>query len=62
MPKINTIEILTFLAECFPQALVREQHLPHKPLKIGIDVDLAKRCPAISRSERSVLLTITARG
>ena len=56
MPKINPIEILTFLAECFPQALVREQHLPHKPLKIGIDADIAERCPAVSRIERSVLL------
>ena len=56
MPKINPIEILTFLAECFPQALVHEQHLPHKPLKIGIDADIAERCPAVSRIERSVLL------
>ena len=56
MPKINPIEILTFLAECFPHALVREQHLPHKPLKIGIDADVAERCPAVSRIERSVLL------
>ena len=58
MPKINPIEILTFLAlaECFPQAFVRERRLPHKPLKVEIDVDLAERCPAISRSERSVLL------
>lgn len=60
MPKINPAEILTFLAECFPQTFVSENYRRHLPLKIGIDRDIMDRCPAISRSERNVTLRFYA--
>ena len=33
-----------------------EECLPHRPLKIGIHVDLKARCPALSERERGALL------
>jgi ProP effector len=48
--------ILTALAEFFPRAFTVEHYLPHKPLKVGIDVDLAAQCPALERKERAVVL------
>ena len=48
MSKINPVEILTFLAECFPQTFVSKNYRRHLPLKIGIDRDIMNRCPAIS--------------
>ena len=39
---------LALLAETYPQCFTAEQHLPHRPLKIGIDRDLAERCPALN--------------
>ena len=60
MPKINPAEILTFLAECFPQTFVFENYRRHLPLKIGIDRDIMDRCPAISRRERNVTLRFYA--
>lgn len=47
---------LALLAEEYPHCFVLEQYLPHRPLKVGIDHDLAKRCPALSRRERGVAL------
>ena len=48
--------VLACLAEWFPQAFVPEKHLPHRPLKIGIHVDLQARCPALSERERGAVL------
>jgi ProP effector len=53
---IKAADILPFLAECFPHAFTVEQYLPHQPLRIGIDGDLAERCPAIDRFERMAVL------
>ena len=36
---------LTLLAETYPDCFTAEQYLPHRPLKIGIDRDLAECCP-----------------
>ena len=40
---------LTLLAETYPDCFTAEQYLPHRPLKIGIDRDLAECCPALNR-------------
>ena len=47
---------LALLAESFPGAFTLQQHLPHRPLKIAIDHDLAMRCPALERRERDAVL------
>ena len=33
-----------------------KKHLPHRPLKIGIHIDLKARCPALSERERGAVL------
>jgi sRNA-binding protein len=48
--------VLACLSEWFPQAFVPEKYLPHRPLKIGIHVDLEARCPALSERERGAVL------
>ena len=48
--------VLVCIAEWFPQAFVPEKYLPHRPLKIGIHIDLKTRCPALSERERSAVL------
>ena len=48
--------VLACIAEWFPQAFVPEKYLPHRPLKIGIHIDLKARCPALSERERSAVL------
>jgi len=48
--------ILALLAEQFPGCFTTEWHLPHRPLKIGIDRDLAERCPALDRRERGAVM------
>ena len=48
--------VLACIAEWFPQAFVPEKDLPHRPLKIGIHVDLKARCPALSERERGTVL------
>ena len=48
--------VLACFAEWFPQAFVPEKYLPHRPLKIGIHIDLKARCPALSERERSAVL------
>jgi sRNA-binding protein len=48
--------VLACIAEWFPQAFVPEKYLPHRPLKIGIHIDLKTRCPALSERERSAVL------
>ena len=51
---INTA--LALLAEEYPNCFVLEQYLPHRPLKIGIDRDLAECCPALNARERGVVM------
>lgn len=51
---------LALLAETYPQCFTAEQHLPHQPLKIGIDRDLAERCPALNSRERSATMQFYA--
>ena len=48
--------ILACIAEWFPQAFVPEKYLPHRPLKIGIHIDLKARCPALSERKRRAVL------
>ena len=48
--------VLACIAEWFPQAFVAEKYLPHRPLKIGIHVDLKARCPALSERKRGAVL------
>jgi len=48
--------VLACIAEWFPQAFVAEKYLPHRPLKVGIHIDLKARCPALSERERSAVL------
>ena len=60
--KIDLIAILTCLVEWHPLTFVVEKHQPHWPLKIGIDQDLAARCPALGHRERNAFLnTYTSR-
>ena len=40
---------LARLTEAFPQAFVLEKYRPHRPLKVGIAVDILARCPAVER-------------
>ena len=47
---------MALLAETYPQCFTHEQYLPHRPLKVGIDHDLAERCPALSHRERGLAL------
>jgi sRNA-binding protein len=44
------------MAEWFPQTFVAEKYLPHRPLKIGIHINLKDRCPELSEYERSAFL------
>ena len=48
--------VLACIAEWFPQAFVPEKDLPHRPLKIGIHIDLKARCPALSERKRRAVL------
>jgi len=48
-------DIVEVLAGFFP-VFVRERHLPHRPLKLQIDRDLAERFPALGRDERNTVL------
>ena len=48
--------VLACIAEWFPQAFVPEKYLPHRPLKIGIHIDLKARCPALSERKRRAVL------
>jgi len=48
--------VLACIAEWFPQAFVPEKYLPHRPLKVGIHIDLKARCPVLSERERSAVL------
>jgi ProP effector len=48
--------VLQCLCEWYPQTFTLKKYLSHRPLKIGIDIDLAARCPALSRRERCVIL------
>ena len=48
--------VLACIAEWFPQAFVSEKYLPHRPLKIGIHIDLKARCPALSERECGAVL------
>jgi ProP effector len=41
--------VLAHLVEAFPQTFVLEKYRPHRPLKIGIAVDLLTCCPEFSR-------------
>lgn len=40
--------VLAHLVEAFPQTFVLEKYRPHRPLKIGIAVDLLTCCPEFS--------------
>ena len=48
--------ILACITEWFPQPFVPEEYLLHRPLKIGIHVDLKARCPALSERKRRAVL------
>lgn len=54
----DLLSILDCLADEYPQVFVREQHLPHKPLKLHIDHDLALAYPALTRRERGEVLRL----
>jgi ProP effector len=56
IPKEDVHATLRRLAEWFPQTFVAEKHLPHRPLKVGIDRDVLARCPDLDRRERSTVL------
>ena len=40
---------LARLTEAFPQTFVLEKYQPHRPLKVGIAVEIPARCPAVER-------------
>jgi ProP effector len=56
--KHTFIAVLEHLAGRFPQTFVLERHLPHRPLKIGINADLIACCPEFSRYELGKALGI----
>jgi sRNA-binding protein len=47
---------LAHLVELFPQTFVLEKYLPHRPLKVGINLDILARCPALARRELGPVL------
>ena len=47
---------LGILTEWYPKTFIREQYLPHLPLKVGIADDLAECCLALSKRERRLIL------
>ena len=51
---------LVHLAEWFPQTFVLEKYLPHRPLKIGICLDILARCPVLTRRELGTVLCVYA--
>ena len=51
---------LARLAEAFPQTFVLEKYRPHRPLKVGIAVDIPARCPALTRRELGAALSAYA--
>ena len=53
---------LALLAETYPQCFIHEQFLPHRPLKIGIDRDLAECCPALIAASAGSRCSSTPRG
>ena len=53
---------LTLLAETYPDCFTAEQYLPHRPLKIGIDRDLAECCPALNARERGGVMRFYVSG
>ena len=52
---------LARLTEAFPQAFVLEKYRPHRPLKVGIAVDIPARCPAVERRVLGVALSAYAK-
>jgi sRNA-binding protein len=52
---------LARLAEAFPQTFVLEKHRPHRPLKVGVAVDIRARCPELERRVLGVALGAYAR-
>ena len=62
IPKQDLDAALARLAEAFPQTFVLEKHRPHRPLKVGIGIDLRARCPELDPPAlRAVLNTYTRR-
>ena len=47
---------MALLAETYPLCFTHERYLPHRPLKVGIDRDLAECCPALNRRERGTAM------
>ena len=48
---------LALLTEAFPRTFVLEKYRPHRPLKVGIAVEIPARCPAVERRVLSVALS-----
>jgi ProP effector len=61
IPKQDIEFALARLAEAFPQAFVLEKYRPHRPLKVGIAVDIPARCPAVERRVLGVALSAYAK-
>jgi ProP effector len=51
-------QLLISLAELFPAVFVVGKYQVHVPLKVGIDHDIAARCPALAVGERLKLLRL----
>jgi ProP effector len=61
IPEENIHAALTLLAERFPQTFVLEKYRPHRPLKVGIAVDIIERCPELEWRVLKVALAAYAR-
>src|SRR4029077_9408356 len=60
IPKQDIDAALARLTEAFPRAFVLEKYRPHRPLKVGIAVDIPARCPALTRRELGAALSAYA--
>ena len=52
---------LADLATRYPQTFVLEKYRPHRPLKVGIAVDIMERCPELDRRKLGVALAAYTR-
>jgi ProP effector len=59
--KENIHAALADVATRYPQTFVLEKYRPHRPLKVGIAVDIMERCPELDRRKLGVGLAAYTR-
>ena len=51
------LSVMRLTHNSLPQTFVLEKHRPHRPLKVGIAVDILARCPELERRVLGVALS-----